>query len=257
MARLAVTTSGSEPEALEGRARAAAQRWALPYVARRRKEPLEKMLGGAADAFLVFEREAVALWDREGPLRWHPGLALLRLKRIEAGETDDTFARVADLREGDQVLDCTLGLAQDALVAARVVGPTGRVVGLEKSLALYAVVSEGLARYELGPKSARIEAVHADAAEFLKRAEPKSFDVVIFDPMFEKPRKAQPSFEVLRRWADYTPLSLETLEQARRVARRWVIVKAAKYSHELKRLGVDPFPTSRFSDVAWAREPAR
>ncbi len=59
---------------------------------------------------------------------------------------------LAELRAGDTILDCTLGLGQDALVAALVVGPSGRVVALEKSLALYAVVSEGLNAYDYGPQ---------------------------------------------------------------------------------------------------------
>jgi len=138
-------------------------------------------------------------------------------------------------------------------VAARAVGPSGRVVGLEKSLAIYAVMSEGLAAYDAGPRSARIEVVHADAAAYLARQPDKSFDVVVFDPMFEKPAKAQPSFEVLRRFAEHAPLTPEVLAEARRVARRLVAVKAGKYSEELVRLGLTPVPLSRYASVSWGR----
>jgi hypothetical protein len=171
---------------------------------------------------------------------------------VAEGEPD-TFVRVAELRRGDAVLDCTLGLAQDALVASLAVGPEGRVVGVEKSLALYALVSEGLKGYELGPDSCRVEVVHADASEYLRSLPARSFDVVCFDPMFARPQKAQPGFDVLRRFAEHAPLTPEALAEGRRVARRWVVVKGSRYSDDLKKLGLSPEPGSRYTEVAWGR----
>ncbi len=211
------------------------------------------MLGNEADALIVFGRDGVTLWDLQGSLKFHPGVARLRLRRLDRGEMDDAFLRVAELREGERVLDCTLGLGQDALVAARAVGPKGRVGGVEKSLPLYAVVSEGLAAFDYGPKSCRVECVWADSGEYLAGLPPKAFDVVVFDPMFERPRGAQQAFEVVRRYAEYAPLSAEVLERAKRVAARCVVVKGWRYSREFKRLGIQPVLLSRFADVAWAR----
>lgn len=249
---LAVTTSGNPPEALVARARSRAREWGLPYVTRPRKAPLGPLLASVADAFLVFEREAVTLTDAEGSFAFHAGMAHLRRLRLETGG-GDTLVRLAGLRPGDTVLDCTLGLGQDALVCARAVGPAGRVVGLEASLALYAVVSEGLAAYDVGPASTRVRAHHADAREWLARQESGSFDVVLFDPMFEKPKKSQPAFEVLRRFAEHAPLEVETLAEARRVARRWVLVKTGKHGEELARLGLTAEPGSRYTSLQWAR----
>ncbi|HEX5754097.1 MAG TPA: class I SAM-dependent methyltransferase [Archangium sp.] len=254
---LAVTTSGKPEESLVKRAREAARAWNLPFVPRRKKEPIGPMLASSADAFLVFEREGVSLWDREGSFSFNPGMAHLRRLRILSGQVggDDALVRVAGLRAGDLVLDCTLGLGQDALVAALVVGPGGRVVGLEKSLALYAVVSEGLAAYDYGSQSCRVEPVHADSHAYLRSLPSGSFDVVLFDPMFEKPKKSQPAFEMLRRFAEHAPLSPETLQEARRVARRWVVVKGSKYSDDLKKLGLEAEPGSRYTSVIWGRVP--
>ncbi|WP_370458831.1 class I SAM-dependent methyltransferase [Aggregicoccus sp. 17bor-14] len=250
-----MTTSGQPPEALVQRARARAREWGLPFVPRPRKAPLGPLLESVAEAFLVFEREAVTLTDRHGSFAFHAGMAHLRRMRLETGE-GDTLVRLADLRPGDTVLDCTLGLGQDALVCARAVGPAGRVVGLEASLALYAVVSEGLAAYDVGPASTRVAAHHADARAWLARQESGSFDVVLFDPMFEKPKKSQPAFEVLRRFAEHAPLAPETLAEARRVARRWVLVKTGKHGEELRRLGLSAEPGSRYTSLLWARAPA-
>lgn len=254
---LAVTTSGKPEDTLVARAREAARAWNLPFIPRRRKQPIGPLLESLADAFIVFEREGVSLWDKEGSFSFNPGMAHLRRLRILSGqEGDDALVRVAELRAGDHFLDCTLGLGQDALVAALVAGPSGRVVGLEKSLALHAVVSEGLAVYEYGPDSCRVEPVHADADTYLRSLPSGSFDVVFFDPMFEKPRKSQPAFEMLRRFAEHAPLTPETLEEARRVARRWVVVKGSKYSDDLKKLGIEAEPGSRYTSVIWGRVPA-
>ncbi len=249
---LAVITSADPDEATAARARERASEWGLDFLQRPHRRALRPMIGRDAEALIVFEKKAVALWDRAGALHFHPGVAHLRLGRLEAGVLEDTFLRVAELREGEAVLDCTLGLAQDALVAARAVGPKGRVVGLEKSLALFAVLSEGLALHDPGPRSCRIEAVRADYLEFLKAQQSGSFDCVVFDPMFEKPRKAQAAFEVVRRHAEYAPLTPEALGEARRVARRRVLVKGPRYGPEFRRLGLTPTLLSRFSEVAWA-----
>ncbi len=246
-------TIGRDPDpATLARARAAAESWGLPFVGRPKRESREDLLGGRADSLIVFLRRGVELLDPEGKFQWSPGLALLRTKTIDAGG-GDTLLHIAQLQPGEAILDCTLGLAQDALVAARAVGPQGRVVGLENSLALYAVVSEGLRDFDPGPRSCRIEPLHAEALAYLRGCEDGSFDRVLFDPMFGRPTRAQPSFDMLRRHADYSPLTPQMLEEAKRVARRAVVVKSSRISSDLTRLGLQRVQHTRYSDVAWAR----
>jgi hypothetical protein len=249
---LAVTTSARPNPQLIAQAQAAARQWGVPFLLRGHKKGLTSWFGSQAEALLVFGHDGVTLWDREGHHGFHGGMAHLRRLRLAAGE-EDTFVRVAELRRGDTVLDCTLGLGQDALVASLAVGLGGRVVGLEKSLPLCALVAEGLKTYELGSDSCRIEVVHAVAHEYLRTLPARAFDVVCFDPMFARPRKAQPGFDVLRRFADHAPLTPEVLHEGRRVARRWAIVKGARYSDDLKKLGLTPEPGPRSTDVVWGR----
>lgn len=251
--RLAVTTSGKASAELIAHARQAAEKWRLPFIARKRKAPIGPLLGREADAFLVFGIEGLTLRDRDGALRFTPGMARLRVKRLDAGIQEDVLVRIAGFRAGESVLDCTLGLGADALVAARAVGPSGRVVGLEKSLALYALVSDGLEHYQAGHQCCRIEPLHADGESYLLAQSDGSFDHVLFDPMFERPRRSAPSFEILRRFADYSPLTVSTLRQAARVARRTVVVKAARHWNGFARLGLSAEPGSRYSPVLWAR----
>jgi hypothetical protein len=249
---LAVTVSGKVEPHVVDHAKERAREWGLPFLPRRPKESLAGLFA-RAEALLAFDAEGVVLRDAKGAFRFHPGLAHLRVKALERGEVDDRLLRAAEPREGDLILDCTLGLAQDALVMSRAVGPTGRVVGLETSVALHAVVSEGLGRLGPLPRSCRIEALRGDFARYLAGSASASFDVVVFDPMFERPKKAQPAFELLRRFACADPLTSEILQEARRVARRWVVVKGARYSRDLKKLGLVPLQASRSAPVLFAR----
>jgi len=248
---LAVTTRAKPSPADLARASAVAARWGVPLLPRP-GGPVQGLLREAS-ALLVVERAAVTLWDAAGKARWSEGLAALRLLALDAGGQGEGLVQVGALAPGERVLDCTLGLAQDARVAARLVGPGGRVVGLEASLPLAVFAAEGLLRERADPRSAAIEVRHAEAAEVLAALSPGEFDVVLLDPMFSRERPAQPSFQLLRRLACARPLDAETLAGARRVAGRAVLVKAPRYGRELKALGLTAEGRSRSARVVWAR----
>jgi len=255
VARLAVTTSGKLDRHVSQLARSSAENWGVPFLERRSKAPLGP-LATQARSLLVFERKGVSLCDEHGKVRFTPGMARLRIKRLEALVREDRLVELGEFRPGEFVLDCTLGLAADALVAAWAVGSAGRVVGLEKSLALFALVSTGLAAFEF-PWSCRIDVRHEDASTFLKRQPAKSFDVVLFDPMFDRPGRCSPAFEMLRRHAEHAPLEPAVLEEARRVCRRAVLIKLARHSSEWRRLKLTPERGSPYAPIAWARLPPR
>jgi len=208
-----------------------------------------------ATVLVVFGEDAVSLWDEQGHVRGGAGLAALRLKEIAKGRAEDPLQRVGELAPGERVLDATLGLAQDARVAARLVGSGGLVLGVESSLPL-AVFADATIRRESMPESARIEVRHAESSALLAEMPARSVDVVLLDPMFGRALAAQPGFEMLRRLADPSPLTHGTLDAARRVARRVVLVKAARYTPMLRSLGLRPEHASRSAPVVWARVPA-
>ena len=248
-------TSRAKPTAADlAQAESVASRWHVPYLARAALGGLPALLT-QAETLLVVERSGVSLWDGEGRARWSPGLAALRLRALDEGGQGEALVRVGGLALGERVLDCTLGLAQDARVAARLVGQRGQLVGLEVSLPLAMLAAEGLAREAEEPRSARIEVHQADCRAYLAALPRGSFDVVLFDPMFSKERRAQPSFALLRRLASGARLDAATLAAARRVARRAVLVKAPRYGPELKALGLTPQAASRSAPVVWARAP--
>jgi hypothetical protein len=250
-------TVGAHGERFVEEARRKAAEWGLPYLERPTKGGVAALLQRSARACLVRSADGWALRDSRGTLTFTPGMAQLRLKRLAAGRHDDVLLRLAELQPGDTVVDATVGLAADALVCARAVGPDGHVIGVEGSLPVWIVVSEGLARRPVEPAACRIELVLGRARDVLAGMAARSADVVTLDPMFDRPKKSSPHFELFRAYALHEPLDAETLAQARRVARRWVVVKGGRYGRDFKRLGLRPMELNRFGPVMWTRvEPA-
>jgi 16S rRNA (guanine1516-N2)-methyltransferase len=251
---VAVALSGSTDASLRAEAEACAGRWGLPLLLRERKAPLHGLLA-QAKVLVVFGEDAVSLRDSHGQARGGAGLAALRLKEIAKGRADDPLQRVGELAPGERVLDATLGFAQDARVVARLVGSSGAVLGIESSLAL-AVLADATLRREGSGSGAAIEVRHGDSGTVLRGMPSGSVDVVLFDPMFGRALAAQPGFDMLRRLADPGPLTPEILAEARRVARRVVLIKSARYSKALRSLGLKPEWASRSAPVVWARAAA-
>ncbi len=246
---LAVTVAAKHPGRYEGTARAKAAEWQLPYFERPLKFSLAKLLEVHAEAAFVLGGDGWTFHGPHGAMQFSPGLAHVRIERLRTGvQQPDQLLQVSELREGDTVLDCTLGLGVDAQVCAYVVGARGRVVGLEASRPLALFVAEGLR--SLGSS---IEVRHTRALEFLRTQPAASFDVVFFDPMFGRPVKSSAAFEVLRRYAVHEPLDEETLQEARRVARRCVVIKTAHRDTSLNALGLRATPLTRMATFAWAR----
>jgi hypothetical protein len=237
-------------------ARARAEAWELPWLDRPPHGGLGQLFQGTARALLVHGGKGWVLMDALGQLRFTPGMAAVRIKRLIAGtQQPDFLVRLGELRPGDVVVDGTLGLAADALVCAHVVGPSGRVIGIEAARALYLLVSEGLEARSVPATSCRIDARFGDARQVLDAMPAGSADCVLLDAMFERPRVGAPAFEMLRRFAVQQPLGQPLIDAARRVARRWVVIKIGRHGRELKRLGINPVPATRPGALQWARLP--
>ncbi|MBM3475183.1 MAG: hypothetical protein FJX75_18120 [Armatimonadetes bacterium] len=186
---------------------------------------------------------------------YHPGMALTRIRNLRNGLGDPMIAAM-ELQEGDSVLDCTLGRGSDALVASFVVGPRGRVVGIESSPILAELTIHGLQTYEpagkgLTPVFRRIEAHRGDHLEYLGARPADEFDAVYFDPLFEEPVEASSAMVPFRPLADAQLLSREAVAEARRVARRCVVIKERPDATLWERLRVDRLVAGRTSSIAY------
>ncbi|MEO2082816.1 MAG: class I SAM-dependent methyltransferase [Desulfurobacteriaceae bacterium] len=225
------------PEMIED-ARRLAEKLKAPYVKRRHRtiESIKKEFGKNV---LVVGRELnLTLYTISGKkLFFHPGLLKIRLLNyLSTGH--EAMIDAMELKEGDKVLDCNLGLAQDALLAAFV--SKREVVGVEKDPVIFEIVSRGLKSYR--PKGKLkvaefafklVKPVLGDNYEFLKKQPDKSFDIVYFSPMFVKPKWHCDVMAPFREVAVKDFVTPETLKEAERVARKRVVIKVNKGVKEL------------------------
>lgn len=253
---LIVTTSARPNETLLAEAHGWAQRLGVPVVPR--DQSLGKLTArhGVQGVLVVTPQRPVYREPEKGlEYFFHPAMAKTRLHNCRRGH-DDPMLQAMGLQAGETVLDCTLGRGTDAMVAAWRVGPEGRVVGLEKSRLLAELTIHGLREYvdpsrELTALLRRLEAVCADYNAVLPALPEASFDVVYFDPIFDQPLEKSQAMSPLRALADASPLPPEALAQARRVARRCVIIKQRRGSALWAALGVTAVQSGPRSHVEY------
>lgn len=247
-----VTTA---PSGDPGEARELAARFGLRAEPRAGRT-LSAVLAGAAGApVLMLAAHRADLYERGRAFRAGAGMAFLRVVRARKGEVDPIVAH-AGLRAGDTVLDATLGLGGDALVAAHATGT--RVVGLEADGTIAAFTQASLRRLGTQARDAgrNVEVIRADHRAWLRNQPDRSFDVVLLDPMFRRSADAGPLFDLLRFHAEHAPLDAQTLREAQRVARRGVLLKDAARGEELQRLHVVLRRSRRSAAIAFGWAPA-
>lgn len=251
--RFAVTCNKNDNQYLKEKAKAWAQRLRVPYVKRYDNGSLDAMLEDLQlDALLISGKKGPQLYSREGMMLYHPGLGKVRWQRVVQRKETDNFVTALAVGPGQRVLDCTVGLAADALLASHAVGETGKVIGLEASLPLWFLTSQGIASYkakfpEMEQDLHRIEIVHAEASEYLQKLPDNCFDTVYFDPMFRQPVRKSSEMVPLRPLACHDPLSVETVERALRVAPRVVIKERSV--EILQEYGCTEFVGTKYSAV--------
>ncbi|MDB5054773.1 MAG: methyltransferase-like protein [Bacilli bacterium] len=179
--------------------------------------------------------------DDDLPLFFHPSTAAIRIKRLLQGEVDPLVS-ISGIAEGNSVLDCTAGLASDSIVFSYAVGETGKVTALESEAMLVTLLQEGLCSYEspipaINEAMRRIEVVHAEHYTYLQGMLDQSVDVVYFDPMFRNPIAESSAISPLREIANGKAIQMATITEAKRVARKKIILKEHKDSDEFTRLG--------------------
>ena len=229
------------------------------YVPRDAKALLILQMECNVTQLVVIESRQPVVYQGNSRFFFHRGMAELRiLNFIRSGH--DPMISAMGLTKGMSVLDCTLGLAADALVAAYAVGESGGVHGLDASPVVAALTRWGLselcsvrsdARPETKQAAVRINVLNKDHQNFLAKLPDNSYDVVYFDPMFRRPKPASVGIQPLRNFADSSPLSCASIQQARRVARFRVVVKEAHGSQEFVRLGFQNFGGGRYSPVQY------
>ncbi|NEU29287.1 class I SAM-dependent methyltransferase [bacterium LRH843] len=225
-----VTTSRRHANKLEERAAFFSKKLHCSYVVRGEVSVQDLIDRYENDVFVV-GREKVTLYPKQGgePFFFHPNSGMFRVKQfMKTGY--DPFIETAGLKKGMTLLDCTLGLAADSLLAKVAVGSTGHVIGLEASPVLAAIVQDGLQMWQDGEPyllqaMKEIEVVHANHFDYLRTLEDNSVDVVYFDPMFEQALDRSIGIKGLKQFACQDDLTEETINEAYRVCRSKIVLK--------------------------------
>ncbi|MZP28586.1 class I SAM-dependent methyltransferase [Heliobacterium undosum] len=253
---LLVTTVHKSTPVLEERARALAAELGADFVPREGKSA-ERLTREAGDnGLLIVEKNNLTLYQGEETFFFHPNMAVLRIQALKKGQRDP-LVHALDIRSGDRILDCTLGLGADALVAAFAAGDEGAVTGIEHNRLIALIVREGLQHFrhrrsdDLHRAMARIRVLQGDHRALLKGFSNGSFDSVYFDPMFRQALRASNGIGGLRQLADPRPIEADVIAEARRVARRRVVMKERRDSPEWERLAPEHVECGKYAPVAY------
>ncbi|MNW53246.1 Ribosomal RNA small subunit methyltransferase J [compost metagenome] len=239
-----ITTGDNEaPEAVV-RAKALSEESGAKYV-RRNRTSLSKLSAryGNADVLVILEGGARLLRAGGESLMFHPSMAFVRAKRLLKGE-HDTMLEAARVKPGDTIIDCTAGLGSDSAIFSLAAGEDGQVIAIEDSFPLWALLREGFSSYVSGIQAfddalRRIQPRCMNHMDALKQMPDKSADVIYFDPMFRDPIMESSAISPLRMFANNSSLTGEVIAEAKRVARKSIVLKEKKGSGEFERLGFE------------------
>jgi hypothetical protein len=237
-----ITTAGRVNSHLVAKAKQLSTEYNYPYL-ERKGNSIRKLKEKYQDNIIIVgkERLVVSPLNSEMDMFFHPNLAFIRAKRLLKGELDPLIS-ASKLSKGMSFLDCTLGLASDSIVASLVVGPNGKVTGIEGNELVYLLVKEGLStlttkntEFDLAMRN--VQVLHEEHLNFLQNTEDKSYDVVYFDPMFQEGIEESCGINIIREQAISSELTQEILTEAKRVARERIVLKDHWKSKRFQDLG--------------------
>ncbi|MFE8695788.1 class I SAM-dependent methyltransferase [Cytobacillus sp. FJAT-53684] len=248
-----ITTAGRTNEEMKRQAIKIAEELNGRYMDRE-KRSVKGIQQAEGEDCLVVGKERLELYPIEGesPFFFHPNSAMFRIKRVMKGE-HDPFLEATKLESGKWLLDCTLGLASDSIVASLAVGKEGKVTGVEGNPYLAYLVKNGLQAWESGISEMdqamkRIEIINDFSLPFLKTLPDNHYNCVYFDPMFEEHILESDGIQALSRFAVYEEMTEELINEAIRVAKERVVLKDHFRSERFKKFQFEVYrrKTSKF-----------
>ncbi|MRX70908.1 hypothetical protein GJU40_01835 [Bacillus lacus] len=236
-----VTTSGRTAEKRILLAKSIAEELGADYK-KREKKSVADMISLYGQPLLVVGENRLELYqDSKDPAFFHPNSSMFRIKRLMKGDRDP-FLEACGLQSGQSLLDCTAGLASDAILASFQTGVSGKVVGIEGNRNTAYLTGKGLQTWETGIKEMdeamrRIQILHSDHEAFLQNCSDNSFDVVYFDPMFHETIVASQGIAGLRGMSVRKEISKNAMRDALRVAKSRVVLKDHWQSPRFQQFG--------------------
>lgn len=221
----------------EGNAWAESQDFA--YVPRG-KRTIQDLMDEYGEDFLVYSSRGPQIDRPEGSHFFSLNMAELRIQNLRKGQRDHILEALMGVKEYDlrpaaaqppiSVLDCTCGFGADAAVASFGLPAGSRVDALEVSPLLEAVTAWGFSHFvhkkdDVTAALRRISLRCGDYRDYLLSDEGPVYDVLYFDPMFQRPVEASCQFQPVRAIMEHGGLTRDLIERALQKARRRVVIK--------------------------------
>lgn len=254
----AVTTASQPNIDLSNRAEELAKELNCRYLPRMNKSLAELQAESGCAYIMILDRNGRLFMDQP-ELVWHPGMAVPRMRSLFEGK-QDAFLDAARIQHGDKILDCTLGFASDAIIAAWAAGNQGQVLGLEASPLISAITAWGLEyqsnRYDckkvpLSQAAKRIKVRNCFAMDFLRLQPDNRWDLVFFDPMFKAAVQSSSGMNRIRPMATYEAFDETVLSEAYRVCRKAVVLKERVFSKLFAQLDCPKIQKSKYGPIAY------
>ena len=221
----------------EGKAWAESQGFA--YVPRG-KRTIQDLMDEYGEDFLVYSSRGPQIDRPEGSHFFSLNMAELRIQNLRKGQRDHLLEALMGVKEYDlrpaaaqppsSVLDCTCGFGADAAVASFGLPAGSRVDALEVSPLLEAVTAWGVSHFVhkkdvVTAALRRISLRCGDYRDYLLSDDGPVYDVLYFDPMFQRPVEASCQFQPVRAIMEHGGLTRDLIERALQTARRRVVIK--------------------------------
>ena len=221
----------------EGNAWAESQDFA--YVPRG-KRTIQDLMDEYGEDFLVYSSRGPQIDRPEGSHFFSLNMAELRIQNLRKGQRDHLLEALMGVKEYDlrpaaaqppiSVLDCTCGFGADAAVASFGLPAGSRVDALEVSPLLEAVTAWGFSHFvhkkdDVTAALRRISLRCGDYRDYLLSDEGPVYDVLYFDPMFQRPVEASCQVQPVRAIMEHGGLTRDLIERALQKARRRVVIK--------------------------------
>lgn len=221
----------------EGKAWAESQGFA--YVPRG-KRTIQDLMDEYGEDFLVYSSRGPQIDRPEGSHFFSLNMAELRIQNLRKGQCDHLLEALMGVKEYDlrpataqppiSVLDCTCGFGADAAVASFGLPAGSRVDALEVSPLLEAVTAWGFSHFvhkkdDVTAALRRISLRCGDYRDYLLSDDGPVYDVLYFDPMFQRPVEASCQFQPVRAIMEHGGLTRDLIERALQKARRRVVIK--------------------------------
>ena len=221
----------------EGKAWAESQGFA--YVPRG-KRTIQDLMDEYGEDFLVYSSRGPQIDRPEGSHFFSLNMAELRIQNLRKGQRDHLLEALMGVKEYDlrpataqppiSVLDCTCGFGADAAVASFGLPAGSRVDALEVSPLLEAVTAWGFSHFvhkkdDVTAALRQISLRCGDYRDYLLSDDGPVYDVLYFDPMFQRPVEASCQFQPVRAIMEHGGLTRDLIERALQKARRRVVIK--------------------------------